>query len=194
MSFQIIRQASPDYPAFLPSTLRWAIAMFRWLLVFVSLYPVASLADEFYTLVNFNCDEHADQLVVTHTGAYNEEGQALVANKGKYSWSPSELRGLPNNDKQFQLPKTIARSCRLSDGLYIFRLKPVPENFKNITGRCGDWETASIVILRNKHELVNVQLDQSCYDWNAPVITAIQVRAGAGKPIMSTKTPNEFFK
>ncbi|MHB1186182.1 hypothetical protein [Thiobacillus sp.] len=164
------------------------------ILIALALLPIKALADEFYTLVKYNCDQSGDRIIVTHIGAYDEEGKALISKKDQNSWDPGELRGMQPTDKRFGAPKTIIRTCRLSDGLYTFRLRAMPENFKNITGQCGDWETASVVVLRNDRELVHVQLDQSCYNWKAPVITSIQIHARQEKPILATKSADEFFR
>jgi hypothetical protein len=168
--------------------------MLRLLLLVFLLAPFASLADEFYTLVKYKCDSKTNKITVTHQGAYNEQGKKLVANLQENAWAPFQLRATPGNNKVFSEPKTVIRQCQLVDGVYITKIKPVPEDLRNINGRCGDWETASIDISKNGINLVHLQLDQSCYDDKAPVITEITITAKNNTPIIRQKSSDEFYR
>jgi hypothetical protein len=160
----------------------------------VLLIPLAAAADEFHTLVSYVCDVKGDQLVIEYKGAYNEAGEALIESKGENAWSPSHLRGLRPDHPTFSMPKTVIRSCGLSDGSYVFKLKPVPEDLRNVQGRCGDWETASFQVQRGQQTVAEVQFDQSCYDSTAPVVTKVIVKARQKAPDIKSVSSNAFYR
>ena len=164
-------------------------------LAFLTVFiPMLALADEFHTLVRYSCDAKADQLVIEYHGAYNEAGEELMKSTGADAWSPGDLRGWPPSDPRFSAPKTIIRTCRLSDGDYVFRLKPVPEDFRNVTGRCGDWETGEVRVLKDGQNITDLQLDQSCYDPSAPVVTRVLIKPKQKAPAITKVAGDEFFR
>lgn len=169
-----------------------ALTFFITLLI-VSLGALAG-EDEFRKLVTYTCDAKTDQLVVKYNGAYDESGEKLIESKGANSWEPGELRGWAPSDPRFASPKTIVRECTLSDGVYVLQVKPVPEDFRNVNGHCGAWETAFIQVFRGGQSLAEIQLDQSCYDESAPVVTKVVIHARQKNATITTTPANEFYK
>lgn len=161
----------------------------------VALFAASSsaCADEFYTFVRYRCNVQADQLIVEHFGAYDEVGKELASARAPDTWQPGQLRGMPPNDPVFASRKTVKRVCALSDGPYTFELKPVPENFRNIQGRCGAWETGQVTLRKAGTSILQVQLDSSCLDESAPVITRIVIKAQA-LPAITRVSQNAFFR
>lgn len=150
-------------------------------------------ADEFHKIVSYFCDEKNNRLVVEYRGAYNEAGEELIAHKGDNAWNPADLRGWAPSDRRFSSPKTIRRNCKLSDTKYILEISPVPNDFRNVQGRCGDWETARVRILKHGKILVKTQLESDCYDTTTPVTTKIIVKTGQNRTEITRVSWDEFY-
>lgn len=150
-------------------------------------------ADEFHKIVSYICDGKNDRLVVEYRGAYNEAGEELIAHKGDNAWNPADLRGWTPSDRRFSSSKTIRRNCQLSDAKYILKINPVPNDFRNIQGKCGDWETVRVNILKRGKSLIKSQFESDCYDTATPVITKIIVEAGQNRPRVTRVNWDEFY-
>src|SRR5512139_3391839 len=93
---------------------------------------ISAYADSFYVLVGYICDVKGDQLLLTYDGAYNEEGEDMMAKKRDTQWDPWSLVTAKDDDHIGSL-KTIRGTCRLSDGTYKVAITPSPGNF-NVQG------------------------------------------------------------
>lgn len=148
------------------------------LIFFVFLSPLVASADEFHKLVRYTCDVKQTRLSLEYFGAYNENGEVLDKLKGKNAWSPGDLRGLQPNDPVFSSPKTVKRDCQLSDGIYLVEIKPVPEDFRNVIGQCGDWETVTVRVSKEGKTVLEQQFESGCNDEHSLVVTKIVFDAG----------------
>lgn len=104
------------------------------LLVLCVLEATNAVADAFYVAVRFECDRKNDFVAVHYLGAYNEQGEALIASldeNGMEPWKLVEVTG----DKIIK-QNTVTKECTLSDGTYKVEIGPAPGN-SNIQGRCG---------------------------------------------------------
>ncbi len=155
-------------------------------------------ADEFYSLVTYECDIKKGELSIYYEGEFNEEGRLLVSQIHGNQWNPWDLINIENPDtkpyvKSFQ---TVKKVCELSDSEFHFTLKASPSN-TNINGRCGMHMSAHVKIEswgnHTKTTIFNGVLDNACYDRNMPVITDIVIKSGSLAPIITTMPSNEFF-
>jgi hypothetical protein len=102
-------------------------------------------------------------MVITYDGAYNEEGEAMVASKRKTQWDPWKLVTMKDDGNHIASLKTVHRQCHLSDGAYDIAITPSPGNF-NIQGRCGAWMTASAVVKKGNRSIHAVQrFENDCH-------------------------------
>jgi len=133
-----------------------------------------SRADEFYTLVGYNCDEDNDQLVVYYKGAYNEAGEKLIAHKSENEWTPWALTKSDKEGEFIVSEETIERECDLSHGEYHIRLGPSPGNIK-LSGMCGASIGAWVEVLRRSEVVIpRREMDSDC-DLKEPVTTKITI-------------------
>lgn len=154
---------------------------------------MSTYADSFYVLVGYICDAKNDQLLLTYDGAYNEDGEAMMANKRNTQWDPWSLVTLKDDDHIGTL-KTVRANCRLSDGLYKVTITPSPGNF-NIQGRCGAWMTASATVTKGREIIARVpRFESDCLDIDTSITTRVVVRAKERKPEVKTVQSKEFYK
>ena len=154
---------------------------------------ISAYADSFYVLVGYVCDVKGDQLVLTYDGAYNEEGETMMAKKRDTQWDPWSLVTAKDKDHIGSL-KTVRGSCRLSDGLYKVAITPSPGNF-NVQGRCGAWMTASATITKGNKVISQVpRFESDCHDMDSPITTRVIVRAKKSAPEVKTLKWEEFYK
>src|SRR4026209_1738730 len=102
------------------------------------LVPLPANADSFYTLVRYECVPAKDQIIISHLGAYNEAGEAMVENKGENEWDPWKLVKIRDDGNRTEIVgvEEVKRTCTLSDGAYEISIRPSPGNY-NVQGRCG---------------------------------------------------------
>jgi hypothetical protein len=149
-------------------------------------------ADSFYVLVGFVCDRKADELRITYDGAYNEEGEAMLAGRSKTQWDPWQLV-VAKYDDHIDSLKTVHARCQLSDGAYKIELKPAPGNF-NIQGRCGAWMTAGAKVTKNGRAIYSIdRFDNDCHDTESPIVTRVKIRPKK-EPVLVTVKWDEFYK
>lgn len=157
--------------------------------------PMLAHADQFYVLVGYTCDTRNDRILLTYDGAYNEDGQAMVAKKTKNQWEPWSLVTGTDDGDHIKSLKTVRGSCRLSDGIYQVEITPSPGNF-NIQGRCGAWMTASAKVKKQHKIIYSVpRFENDCHDMDTPVITKIIIEAGKPAPAQVTTVKwDDFYK
>lgn len=151
--------------------------------IFAFLFPLIASADEWHTLVRYNCDKKQDRLIVAYVGAYNEEGEILDRSAGEDDW--------PKPAENIEGP--FIRSCHLSDGIYSYEVRGVPEGQVNPMGRCGAWSSAKVRITKEDKIMVEEQLDDNCWNPEAPIVSKIVVVAGNSTPIISRVKPDDFY-
>jgi hypothetical protein len=161
------------------------------LIVFViSAVPV--YADWLHKLVGYDCDEIRDAIILTYRGAYNEAGEAMMANKGPHEWDPWSLVAKMKDDDHIDSLKTAEGECRLSDGVYKITIGPTPGNF-NIQGICGGWMTAWAEVRRGSELILpHYDFEDDCLSMKASVTTEVVIKAGNKRPIIKTVSGNEF--
>jgi hypothetical protein len=151
-------------------------------------------ADEFRTLVGFKCNVQTDRLIVYYVGAYNEEGEALVARKNESEWVPGSLIASMEDDDHIGDLTTIVRSCELSHGKYEILIGPSPGNM-NIQGECGAQLSAWVEIKRDGKVIVaRRDFEPWCHDLDGEVLTRITIDAASKQPRLKTVKSNEFFR
>ena len=161
--------------------------------VLLLITSLSAYADSFYVLVGYVCDNKQDQLIVTYDGAYNEEGEAMVANKRDTQWDPWNLVTAKDDDHIGSL-KTVKRKCRLSDGTYSIAITPSPGNF-NVQGRCGAWMTASAIVRKGNRTVHAVpRFENDCHDSDSPIITRVTIKPRTATAEVSTVRWNDFYK
>jgi hypothetical protein len=82
------------------------------------LTPLAAKADSFYTLVRYECLPAKGQIIISHLGAYNEAGEAMVNNKGPSEWDPWKLVKIRDDGNRSEIVEIqeVKRTCTLSSG------------------------------------------------------------------------------
>lgn len=154
------------------------------------LVAVQSRADEFYTLVGYNCDEDNDQLVVYYKGAYNKAGKEMAAHKGENEWFPEALIKSDKDGEFIVSEETIERECDLSHGEYHIRLGPAPGNTR-IAGMCGGWVGAWVEVLRRSEVVIPRRAMSSDCDLKDPVTTKITI---SPLRVFTTMPADDFYR
>jgi hypothetical protein len=149
--------------------------------------------DFFYKLVGYECDEKADAVILTYSGALNEAGKKMLKNKGPRQWDPWSLiiRDTKNRDL-IASHKNINNQCTLSDGVYDITIGPQPGN-ANLQGKCGGFMSAwaevkhgqEIILPRHSFEFGDCHMAE-------PVTVKVVVETGGKKPVI-TKIPWDVF-
>lgn len=162
------------------------------LLLFI-LTPLPVLADSFYVLAGYVCDRKRDELRLTYDGAYNERGEAMVANRTATQWDPWKLVVAKDDDHIGSL-KTIQAKCRLSNGTYAIEIAPSPGNF-NVQGRCGAWMTAGAKVSKYNKIIYQIyRFSNDCFDMDAPIVTRVSMGPKLAKPAEISVGFDEFYK
>jgi hypothetical protein len=150
-------------------------------------------ADWFYKLAGYTCDAKNNQLLLTYDGAYNEEGEAMLAHKTKTQWDPWSLVTTTDDGDHIKSRKTAHGSCKLSDGIYQVEIRPVPGN-SNIQGRCGAWATAGARVMKGNKAIYSISsFESDCLDTDTPVTTRVVIQAGKPAEVRTVKG-NDFYK
>ena len=166
---------------------------FAVLLAFMG-YGTYAHADYFHALVGIKCNAQTDRLVVYYIGAYNEEGEALIARKNENEWTPGELIASMEDDDHIGELKTIVRTCELSHGKYEILIGPSPGNM-NIQGQCGAQLSAWVEITRYGNVLVPRRgFEPWCHDLDGEVLTRVTIHSISKTPRFTTIKYNEFFR
>lgn len=161
----------------------------------IALLTSNAYADFFYKLVGYECDEKADAVVLTYTGAYNEDGEKMMKNKGPRQWDPWTLIVKDKKNKNLIAShKTIRGRCKLSDGIYDITIGPLPGN-ANLQGKCGAFMSAwaevrrgsEIILPRHMFEIGDCHITE-------PVTTKIIIEAGGKEPVVKKVPWDEFYK
>jgi hypothetical protein len=163
------------------------------LLVFV-LFPNQARADWFHTMVRFECLRSENKIVITHLGAYNEAGEAMLKNKKSNEWDPWQLvkaRDDKDGTRIIGIQK-VKKTCRLSDGTYIVVIRPVPGNY-NIQGSCGAHMSSGVSISRGKKKIFDSDFEGDCHDMS-PITTEVTVRAGSDTADTKSVKWDDFYK
>ena len=161
-------------------------------LVFLSL-AIPAFADEFYTLVSYQCDKDNGRVVISYKGAYNEAGQALVGNKGPDAWEPDKLIKSMKDENHIGELTTIEKTCHLSDGDYTVSIGACPGNF-NVAGMCGGQISAWVSITHGSKILLPQICFESpqCHDLDEPIITQVIVEAGNPVPQLQKTSRSDW--
>jgi hypothetical protein len=165
----------------------------RTLVLTIILFSAApARADLLYKLVGYQCDEKADTVVLTYTGALNKAGKKLMRQKGSRQWDPWSLIVLTKDGNSVLSQKTVHGHCRLQDGIYNITIGPKPGN-ANLQGMCGGFITAWAEVRRDTEVIWPRQSFESG-DCHAPepVTTKIVIQSGAKRPVV-TKVPFDDF-
>lgn len=87
--------------------------------VMVSLCAPA-LADQFYLFAHLDCDTSKSELTVTFSRAWNEEGEAIIANLGPRDINPRSLINFSQGTSgKYQITKKVdQRVCRIGGQNY----------------------------------------------------------------------------
>ncbi len=106
-------------------------------IVVILLSTTTAHADFFYKLVGYECDEKANAVILTYTGARNGAGKKMMKNKGPQQWDPWSLIVKDKKNRNYiGSHKTVNSQCKLSDGIYEITIGPLPGN-ANLQGMCG---------------------------------------------------------
>ena len=170
--------------------MKWVFAI---AMIFLS--TSTAYADFFYKLVGYECDENANAVILTYTGALNEAGKEMMKNKGPRQWDPWKLiiRDKKNRD-WIGSHKTAGGQCKLSDGTYDITIGPLPGN-ANLQGMCGGFMSAwaevrrgsEIVLPRHAFEFGDCHVAQ-------PVTTKIIIEAGGKEPVIKKVPWDDFYR
>lgn len=96
-----------------------------------------SMADQFYLIVNLDCDPSKSKLVVRFLGYQNEDGEKAISELGKNSFDPRALVSFlkKSDGTYFNKTKSVSRTCVLKGEIYNIEIRPLmalnfhPEGF-----------------------------------------------------------------
>jgi hypothetical protein len=151
-------------------------------------------ADWFAVLVAFSCEAKANLLSVQYLGGYNERAQELIDQQGPNAWVPSWITKHSETGTVLDEP-WITRTCRLSDGVYTVRIKPVA-GAGNVQLSCGVSSTARVVIARSSNQMLDLLLDEDQCSSNESrlITTRITIRGGSHEVQTEQLTAREFMR
>jgi hypothetical protein len=161
----------------------------------IVLSTTSAHADFFYKLVGYECDQQANAVVLTYSGALDEEGKNMVRNKGPRQWDPWSLMVKDKkNENYIGSLKTVHGQCTLADGIYEITIGALPGN-GNLQGMCGGFMSAWAEVRRDSR----IVLPRHAFEYgdchvSQPVTSKIIIEAGGKEPII-TKVPwGDFYK
>ncbi len=165
------------------------------LIAVVLLWITPACADSFYKLVGYECDEKADRVILTYSGALNEAGKRMMKNRGPRQWDPWKLIVKDRKNRDFiGSHETVKGQCKLSDGIYEITIGPLPGN-ANLQGMCGGFMSAWAEVRRGS----DVVLPRHAFEFGdchviEPVTTKIVIEAGGKEPAIERVPWDEFYK
>jgi hypothetical protein len=150
-------------------------------------------ADWFHTLVGLDCDNASDRLTIYFKGAYNEKGEAMIAQKGANEWLPGDFIVSMRDDDHIGEMTTATRVCKLSHGSLEIHIGPSPGNM-NIQGECGAKISAWVEIKRDSKVVVPRQdFEPSCHEFDGQVLTSIAIDRADESPRLTFVTHSAFL-
>lgn len=162
------------------------------LLLLLMMTSLSASADSFYVLAGYVCDKKADELRITYDGAYNEAGNAMMANRRETQWNPWDLI-VAKNETHIDSLKTVTANCRLSNGVYTIEITPSPGNY-NILGHCGGWMTAGAKVFKGSKEIYSIgRFENDCIG-QKPIVTRVSVGPKRKRPVETSVRSEEFYK
>lgn len=159
----------------------------------MALLPSSARADGFRTLVRYECDKAGNVLAITYAGAYNEDGDRMVAQEGDDAWDPWSLLDIQDDEQGTRVSriKSVSRTCDLGKASYRVTLSGKPGNM-DILKRCGLAVSANVLIEQDGTTVFDSALEGDCHD-GQPIITRIEVAPGAAPRVVRTPR-DEFYR
>jgi len=155
------------------------------------LFSANAESDQFYELIRYECNQQHNTVSVEYVGAYNEDGESLIANKTENDWNPWDLIVVSKNSHVTKI-NAIHRTCKLTDGMYRVSIRPSPCN-TNLMGMDGGMMMAGATISKQKSVLVSGSFG-ACQIHDEEVLTTkITILSGNKTPIVEKKTAQEYF-
>lgn len=157
----------------------------------LALLPAPARADWFRTLVRYECDTAANALTVTYAGAYNEEGDTMIAQAGDDAWDPWSLLEIRDDEQGTRVEriKRVSRTCDLGTASYRVTLSGKPGNM-DLIKRCGLAASAHVLVEQGGATVFDSSLEGDCHD-GQPIITRIEIVPGVAPRV--TRTPRDAF-
>ena len=163
-----------------------------WLALVLAASPLAAHADTFDRLVGYRCDTRAGELVVTYRGAWNEDGEALLATKTSTEWDPVDLVRTIDED-HYGKSKVVEARCVLRKVVYRIRLGANPQG-GSMDKQCG-LEIGGWVEVSGRRDAPAFRHDfvRLC-EFRERVVTRLVFRPGVSQPASTSVASEEFFK
>ena len=166
-----------------------------WMLALtcIAIAPSTASADWFHKLVRYRCDKANNTLIVSYVGAYNKEGEALLAGAGKDDWDPWQLLKMHDGKEgsRVMAVKTERRVCQLQNRVYKVAITGEPGNW-NLGGRCGANASAMVKIESNGKSVYRGYFEGDCHG-AASILTEIEVKPGS-EPQLKVTPNDEFYR
>ncbi|MDR3162305.1 MAG: hypothetical protein LBT81_00385 [Helicobacteraceae bacterium] len=178
---------------------------FAWkaIAIGVLLAPICLSADwvRLHMLAGYECE--GDQLTLTYDydGAYDEDGEKLIANKRDTQWDPWSLVTIEDTDGYNRIvgETSVKAECKLSDGVYRIEIFPVIGNHNEL-GRCGHWMGAKAQVIKGSKTLYEGLFSEHCErrDFFYPliagkVITRVIFTPKQDKPQIVSSSVEDFY-
>lgn len=162
------------------------------LLVTVLYWPGVALAYEtFYPLIQYNCDNQADVVVVTNSLLKGEQAKNFQYSDAAGTYSPWDM--VEVNDKTGAIKKKskVVKTCSLSSGDYTITLEPKP--FGKLTGRCGATISASITVTFDGIDILEKTPFENYCHGNSPIITRVTTFGKTGEVRIKRIAKYKFY-
>jgi hypothetical protein len=133
-------------------------------------------------------------LIVKYEGAYDENGEKLLRNKGPNAWDPWDLLRTDLKNERIIGVKTVRKQCTLADGPYDVAITGVYEN-PIPSQRCGSHVTVEVIIQKGERKIYAGTFEDGCaYTFKSDVVTEVLVTPKSLNPQVKKVHGNEFYK
>jgi hypothetical protein len=152
-------------------------------------FPGQGSADDFYTLVSYECLPKSDEVIVAYKGEYGQGGREMVEKAGPDAWNTDDLVILDRGLELRTGHKTVMRECPLTHGHYEVTIQGFYWN-ANPAGECGYRTTAFLRIVRDGKTIYEAPFEAHCRV-RKDIVTKVLVRGD--RPVAVTRTSERVF-
>lgn len=144
-------------------------------LAFVAI-SIPAQADQFYVTVGLECNQSQSELVVSFSSAWNEAGEAAIANLSKNEWNPQDLVSFAqDSDGKYLIHiKNKIKRCRLGRHIYAVSVSPMLAPRFHPEGWCASRIGAAATVKEGQKILASAGTD-ACTE-TGDVVTRIVIR------------------
>lgn len=153
----------------------------------------SAMADQFYVIADYDCNQDKGELVIRFRGLWNEEGEKALANLGNSSWDPRKLISFERSkDGRYSVTKKeVSRVCGIGGNKFDVVISPMLAPGFDPEGWCATRVGVQTTISQNGSVIANDGVD-ACTE-RGMVTKGIVIKPGQA-PYSERENAESFYK